>query len=477
MDINTVNLILWAPFGVVGVLAALIYCIKGIRKGVKPALVSLAAIFAATGVGIFLARALAGVLAPALQGMIPPEAFADMGAVRNMMEMLVLSVISTLVALVLFMGLFFLLTPIIAAIGKGILRKYSGQTEVTGGSRLGGAAIGLATALLYALVFLLPVYGSLAAYAPLVRSALDMIPMEDTMLEARTPTVQRLSTSTLPVNKTTGPAVYSEQQLLRDILDCILQHPLVEISSSAPVQQVYSSLSQVSNEEAAPVNFADMAVTMEQLVDKAAAVTQAPEEQRLALCRDLVAFCRSEVLSQEWAYAVYAMAVEELPNMLPETEEPRMDAVIAEAAELLAVGEEDFRANAEAMLDFALVALDQKVIAFVEDPSFEGLKATGLVPAAGKLINATEQLAAIKELAYRTFMEMAGEEKSEQTAAFAEKYPLGRITDAALQEQEAEALCVLMGMNEQMSPAEFFRMHPALGESCYQEFCAMMGMK
>ena len=54
MNLNTVNLILWAPFGVVGLLAALIYCIKGIRKGVKPALVSLAAIFAATGIGILL---------------------------------------------------------------------------------------------------------------------------------------------------------------------------------------------------------------------------------------------------------------------------------------------------------------------------------------------------------------------------------------------------------------------------------------
>ena len=476
MNLNTVNLILWAPFGVVGLLAALIYCIKGIRKGVKPALVSLAAIFAATGIGILLARTLAGVLAPALQGMIPPEAFADMGAAGSMMELLVLSVISTLAALVLFMGLFFLLTPILGAAGKAVLGRYTEPAEVTGGDRVGGAAIGLVTAFLYALVFLLPVYGSLAAYAPLVRSALDVLPMEDTTLEARTPTVQRLGTNTLPVNKTAAPAAYSDQQLLRDILDCILQHPLVEVSASAPVQQVYSSLSQVRHDQA-PVNFADMAVTMEQLMTRVTAVTQAPEEQKPALGRELVEFCRTQVLDQDWAYAVYAMAMEQLPNMLPESGEPAMDALVAEAAEILAVNQHEFRDNAEAMLDFALVALDQKALAFFEEPSYGALQASGLLPAAGRLINGTEQLVQIKELGYRTFMEMAGEEKGAQTRAFAEKYPLGPITDPALQQQEAEAFCVLMGMNEQLQPVEFFRLHPSLGESRYQEFCAIMGMR
>ena len=476
MNLNTVNLILWAPFGVVGLLAALIYCIKGIRKGVKPALVSLAAIFAATGIGILLARTLAGVLAPALQGMIPPEAFADMGAAGSMMELLVLSVISTLAALVLFMGLFFLLTPILGAVGKAVLGRYTEPTGVTGGSRVGGAVIGLVTAFLYALVFLLPVYGSLAAYAPLVRSALDVLPMEDTTLEARTPTVQRLGTNTLPVNKTAAPAAYSDQQLLRDILDCILQHPLVEVSASAPVQQVYSSLSQVRHDQA-PVNFADMAVTMEQFMAKVTAVTQAPEEQKPALGRELVEFCRTDVLNQDWAYAVYAMAMEQLPNMLPESDEPAMDALVAEAAEILAVNQHEFRDNAEAMLDFALVALDQKALAFFEEPSYGALQASGLLPAAGRLINGTEQLVQIKELGYRTFMEMAGEEKGAQTRAFAEKYPLGPITDPALQQQEAEAFCVLMGMNEQLQPVEFFRLHPSLGESRYQELCAIMGMR
>lgn len=476
MNLNTVNLILWAPFGVVGLLAALIYCIKGIRKGVKPALVSLAAIFAATGIGILLARTLAGVLAPALQGMIPPEAFADMGAAGSMMELLALSVISTLAALVLFMGIFFLLTPILGAAGKAVLGRYTEPTEVTGGSRVGGAVIGLVTAFLYALVFLLPVYGSLAAYAPLVRSALDVLPMEDTTLEARTPTVQRLGTNTLPVNKTAAPAAYSDQQLLRDILDCILQHPLVEVSASAPVQQVYSSLSQVRHDQA-PVNFADMAVTMEQLMTRVTAVTQAPEEQKPALGRELVEFCRTDVLNQDWAYAVYAMAMEQLPNMLPESGEPAMDALVAEAAEILAVNQHEFRDNAEAMLDFALVALDQKALAFFEEPSYGALQASGLLPAAGRLINGTEQLVQIKELGYRTFMEMAGEEKGAQTRAFAEKYPLGPITDPALQQQEAEAFCVLMGMNEQLQPVEFFRLHPSLGESRYQEFCAIMGMQ
>lgn len=465
MDVNTVNLILWAPFAVVGLLAALVYCIKGLRKGVKPSLVSLAAIFAATGLGIVIARFLAGMAAPAVRGMLGSDLFADAGASADMLEQLLFSVIHTLVAMVLFMLLFLVLTPVIAAIGKAIVRKKSEDAPISGGSRAGGAAVGLVSACLFALVLLLPLYGSLAAYAPVVRGVLDMIPEESTSAAQETPKVRMLSAGAVPVDEPAVPAP-SGRQLLEQLLDCILQHPLVELSSSAPVREVYNSLSQVSTEQA-PVNFAQMAGTMEKLMDKAAAVARADGDNRTAACRELVDFCRKEVLSQDWAYTVYAMAMEEVPGLLPADQ-----AVVREALEILNMDEEAFRANVDALLDFADVLLEQEVLDQLEQDSYETLMSGALPAAAGTLLNATRQIVELKNLSYRAALEEAA---GDMGRIFARGYPLERLTDPEQQKQEVEALCILAGLVEDADPADFFLRHPCLGKEAFQAWSVIAG--
>lgn len=471
MDINTVNLILWAPFALVGLLAALVYCIKGAVKGWKAALISLAAVLLAALAGIFLARSLAGAAAPAIQAAIPPEAFADLGTAAGMVQTLVLSVVGTLAALAIFMGLFFLLTPILGLIGKLVLGRNTQAAPVTGGSRAAGAAIGLVCALLYALVFLLPVYGSLAAYAPVVRSALDLLPAQEVTMESRDYTVQRLGTQVRPVNQETAP---DPQQLLRQILDVILEHPLVEISSAGPVRQAYNTLSQVRTEEA-PVNFADMANTMETFMAKYNALLAADDADKTAACRDLVEYCRSDVLSQDWFYGLYAMAMEQAPAMLADME-PEIREVAGEVLEILTLEKQQFQANAEAVLNFAEVCFWPESLKALEAESYEALKTSGLLAEGGKLLNATPEMAALKNLFYRTALMAAAEDKAQQAQAFAEKYPLPMLTDGEQQLQEAEAFCILAGMVEGKEPQDFFTAHPALGQQALQDFAALVGV-
>lgn len=460
MDVNTVNLILWAPFALIGLLAALIYVIKGLRKGIKPALVSLASIIAAAFLSIFIARALAGLITPALQGAIPAGAFEF----SDMLMLLILSVISTLAAMALFMMLFLILTPIIAAIGKAILRKKTEPAPVSGGEKAGGAALGLVSALLFTLIFLLPVYGSLAAYAPVVRSALDMIP-DTSAAKQQAYSLQPLSVKTMPINKET-PA--NELQLLREILDCILQHPLVELSSTAPVQAVYTSLSEVSVEEA-PVNLSDMAATVEELMEKIAAVSQTDDAHRTEACRELVTFCREKVLTQDWAYTVYAMVLEEADDLLED--EPHAEEIL----DILTFDAEEFQVNAAAILDFAEVALEKNVLEQLEQENWAALAAGGLMDEAVKLLNATEQMTELKNLLYRIALESVAEGKAEQARAFAAKYPLARLTDTAQQKQEAEAFRSLAA-TETGNPMDFFLRHPSLGQKALQDLMVLFGI-
>ena len=93
MDTNMITLILWAPFGFVMLVAGLIYLIKGLRRGVLPALASLLAVLVSALVSIFGARLLAGIAAPRVVELLPPDMMADAGAMAGMMTLLVSSLI------------------------------------------------------------------------------------------------------------------------------------------------------------------------------------------------------------------------------------------------------------------------------------------------------------------------------------------------------------------------------------------------
>ena len=474
VDTNLINLILWIPFAFVGLLAFLIYGIQGLRKGVKPALVSLAAIFPAALLGILIARGLGGVIAPILVDKLPAEFFGSAGF-TGILELLLLSLCSALTAMLLFMLLFLILTPVIAAIGKAILRKKSVSTTVTGGSRAGGAALGLVSALLFALMFLLPLYGTLAAYIPTARTALDLILPEDTApAKQETYTLQPLSATTRPLDTTSNTSPYNDLLALRDILDCMMQHPLVEVASSAPVQSVYSSMTQVSVEEA-PVNIVDLAGTMETLMEKVSAVMQAKNGQQAAACRDLVAFLREHVLMNDWAYTVYMTAMEQIPE-LPLGDEPIAQAVSEELRNILLFDEDDFRVNMNAILDFAEAALEQDVLDALEKEDYAALAKTGLLTDACTLLNATEQMTEVKNLLYRAALETLAGDNAEQAHAFAEQYPLAQLTNPAQQTQEIEAFRCLMDPSGGASPADFLLRHPSLGEKALLDLIPVLGI-
>ena len=462
MDTNTISLLLWVPFLLIWLPATLIYCIKGLRKGFQPALISLSAIIVSALVNMFLARVLAGVVTPILKNAIPADFFSG----SYTAELLLGSIIGSLAAMLLFMLLFLILTPIMAGIGKWILRKKLAAEEVTDGSKVGGIMVGMVNAVLFTMVFLIPIYGTLAAYAPVARSALDMIPAaSDSAQSAYTP--QPMSASTRQLHQETS-APDSDLQLLRDILDCILQHPLVELSATAPVQTMYVSLSQVSVEQT-PVNLSDMAGAVKELMNKIQAIAQADDGQRTDALRELIAFCREDILTQEWAYTVYIIALEKGSALLEDV--PAADEIL----DILTFDDEEFRRHTNLLLDFAEATLEHDILARLEQGDPTVLTEEALLKEGIRFLNATEQMAALKNILFRTALEAAVEGNAEQIRAFTEKYPLEMLTDPAQQEQEAQAFHRLLD-TKNADPMGFFMQHPSLGQDALRELAVMMGI-
>ena len=92
-----------------------------------------------------------------------------------------------------------------------------------------------------------------------------------------------------------------------------------------------------------------------------------------------------------------------------------------------------------------------------------------------RFLNATEQMAALKNILFRTALEEAVEGKAEQIRAFTEKYPLEMLTDPAQQEQEAQAFHRLLD-TKNADPMGFFMQHPSLGQDALRELAVMMGI-
>ena len=233
MSPELLTAVLWIPFGIVAFIAGLIYCISGYRKGLWRALGSLAAVVLSTVVSVLVSRLLAGLAAPSLAALIPTGDAGQVSAAA--LQMVLVSLVSVALAMLLFGVLMLIVTPIIG----GIIGKLLGKrlTEVSRGLKWLGMATGLVSALVFALFWLSPIYGTLATAVPVAQSVLSM-----------------------------QEAGEQEAKQVEAYIDSITDHLLVQISGTGPVSTVYDGISRV------PVGGASVSV-----VDMSKAMNEAME--------------------------------------------------------------------------------------------------------------------------------------------------------------------------------------------------------
>ncbi len=368
---TAIRVAMWVPFAIVFLISALVFCRAGYKRGLWRALVSLGSTIVAALLSLLLASLLGRPLSRGILSALMGSS-DDLATARLLVE----AAVQTIMALCIFSLLLFILVIVGKKLSDRYLKKYM-MTD-NQGMRWGGLGVRLADALLYTLLLLLPLYGTIATYLPVVQSAL-----ESTALAGETADADE--------------GDQQETRMVARIVSEVLNHPVTKLSSGGPVSLFYEGLSTVQTDRgelniAAAVDSLNGTIQrMEALAASAQDGTLDPEQ-----VQELMHYLRENVIRQEWCYTG-CMSLVDLVTQQPELAE--YDEV-RKLVELASMSREDFITNADALLEFGEYILQEDVYTVLmnsEDP-LQALEETGVLAKWGQTINATEQAVGCRQL-------------------------------------------------------------------------------
>lgn len=445
MSPEMLSAVLWIPFGIVALITGLIYCISGYKKGLWRALGSLGAVLLSTVVSVLLSRLLAGLVSPALTGLVPADSSGELG--ETALQMLLTSLIGVVLAMVFFGIVMLILTPVA---GK-IIGKLLGNrlTEVTKGLKWAGMATGLVCALVFALFWLSPVYGTLATAVPVAQSVASMQQSQE-----------------------------QDDDQAAAYIDTISEHLLVQVSGGGPVGMVYDGITQVSV-GGASVSVVDMTKAVNEAMELINQLERTDDPETITqISQRLVELTRGNFVNQDWFYDLSQelVAMAQPAAMNAQTE----DAIYTgKMLELAKMPKEDFRDVMGTLLDFAGFALEKGVLTMSENSDPAALLASGVFQEMGKALNSSTRMVELKKLLMAMTLKETGMTYQEAMALM-EQFQVGQLTDPDQQLLEAESL-LLPGLSRKIPPVMMILRHPSLGEAALAEvektvsFSALMG--
>lgn len=445
MSPEMLTAVLWIPFGIVALVAGLIYCISGYKKGLWRGLGSLGAVVLSTVVSVLLSRLLAGLVSPALTGLVPADSSGELG--ETALQMLLASLFGVVLAMVFFGILMLILTPVVSKIiGKLLGNRL---TEGTKELKWAGMATGLVCALVFALFWLSPIYGTLATAAPVARSVVSMQQTQE-----------------------------QDAAQMDAYVDRISRHLLVQASAAGPVGAVYDGITKVSV-GGTSVSVVDMSKAINEAMELIAQFDKTDEPEALTqISQRLVELTRSNFVGQDWFYDLSQelLVMAEAAGANPQTE----DAVYTnKMLELAKMPQNDFQDVMGALLDFAGFALEKGVLTISEESDPVALLESGVFQEMGKVLNSSPRMVELKKLLMGMTLKETGM-KYQEAMALLEKFQVGQLTDPQEQLLEAEAL-LLPGLSKNIPPVMMILRHPSLGEAALEEaektlsFAALMG--
>lgn len=240
-DKGMIDLILWAPFALIVLIAGIIFCINGYKKGLWRALLSLAATAVSALISVLvtplIAKPVSQSVAPMIEGMNLFGTENPDPALTEMVDELVRGVSQSVIALVLFGVIFFILTIILKVVSAKV-KKEALLTEEKG-LRFAGLGVRLLDTVLYALIMLMPLYGTLSAYVPAAAAVMN--------------------SSFAPDEETKELAVS---------LDQLSGHLLVKTEGAVPLSTAYNALSEFSyGDTGAKVSLPELMDTVEVVLE------------------------------------------------------------------------------------------------------------------------------------------------------------------------------------------------------------------
>ena len=421
------SLLLWIPFLLTVTVAGILFCRSGYRKGIWRALIAFGATLLAAGLSILLAGLVSSLAAPAITGIIPVSAFGSDPLTGRVALALAGAVIRSILSMILFWLLMLIFTMVLRAVSTRIQRDKLITT--TKPLRWAGLGVGALSALVFALLWLCPLYSSLAIFAPIA----------DNALSAR-----------------------SDQSAAQPYLQSVRQHPVVAVSGTAPMRLFYNGVSATSiGSTSVPVtNMADV------LEEAAVLVSRTANTDDTAVIADngrqLVALMRNKVANQKWFHGISMVLVKEASAgaaQIPGGE----GAFLQQFIDVFDLPQDVFAKNCDALLAFFDYALANGIVDILQEQDWNRLYSSGILEQAGKVANYSDEAVELKKLLITAAIASSLFEDDYAAAqAYLKDYPIDMVTEPALQLREAETIMQYMFMSP--SPAELVLRYPALGE-------------
>ncbi len=397
---SVISLALWVPFALVLLVTGIGFCITGCRRGLLRSLISLGATAAAALLSLLLARVACKPLGKALWDQLRGYVINESTA---MAEDLIFGLMNAVLAVMLFSVFFFFLVILCKALSGLLLKNRKGMW-------FGGLAVRLVDAVLYTLLLLLPLYGTLAVYAPAVQTVVAMLPegQVDPQIE--------------------------------NILAILTGHPVTRLSRNTPVMAVYQALSGVETENGT-LDTVSLVTTMNEIIQLAQEIREDAKNGQFdpAKADLLVKSLRENAIDQKWCYTAYLDLVDILATAANQaSEDQRLQQLLA----LMDMDRASFQKNASAILDTLEYALQPEVFTALSQEGGDTvsvLYATGLMDQVGKMINTSQESTGLRDLILHSSLQ------DSPWAELLSGYTGQLHTDPLLQRQDAEVMLLLTG--------------------------------
>ena len=429
MTPSLLNLILWAPFLLVLLISGLIFCISGYKKGLWRSLISLGVTIVSAAISMLLANVLAKVIAPSVVALVPMEdVVKDIPISPDTVAQIIGGLIGSVISLVLFVMLMFVLTLILKLVSNAIKRRALITTQK--GYKLGGLGVRFVDAVLYTILLLLPIYGSIQAYAPTVQSLLSFVQTEDN----------------------------EEMADIKEYVEVLASHPVVMMTKPSPIAAVYKGLQSFEVGDAV-VNIPEIVETAKTTVSMLEDLSKKDITELGKEDLEIIDHLRDNVVDQDWFYAVADEGIKALKEQIPaDSDDEYMQMLLP----LLDMDKDSFKENCTALLDIAELLIKHDIINMMQKDEIDVVKLyeSGCISEALRIVNGSNQLLAIKSMVIeKVVTELFGEEKA-KADEFLKTLKLEKLETEEQLKKEAEAIGVLVMNQSSATILELIARHP-----------------
>ncbi len=429
MTPSLLNLILWAPFLLVLLISGLIFCISGYKKGLWRSLISLGVTIVSAAISMLLANVLAKVIAPSVVALVPMEdVVKDIPISPDMIAQIIGGLIGSVISLVLFVILMFVLTLILKLVSNAIKRRALITTQK--GYKLGGLGVRFVDAVLYTILLLLPIYGSIQAYAPTVQSLLSFVQTEDN----------------------------EEMADIKEYVEVLASHPVVMMTKPSPIAAVYKGLQSFEVGDAV-VNIPEIVETAKTTVSMLEDLSKKDITELGKEDLEIIDHLRDNVVDQDWFYAVADEGIKALKEQIPaDSDDEYMQMLLP----LLDMDKDSFKENCTALLDIAELLIKHDIINMMQKDEIDVVKLyeSGCISEALRIVNGSNQLLAIKSMVIeKVVTELFGEDKA-KADEFLKTLKLEKLETEEQLKKEAEAIGVLVMNQSSATILELIARHP-----------------